>query len=139
MSSSNPDSASKVSRYVIVGGVLFPISFLLLLLVIPTSLPAVLNNLLAILGGLSLVSSVVLGFLGIRQIRSSAGEYYGIRLAVFLCLFFPIILLDLALFMVGWTFLGRITTSSLVPLAWLLLVVLLDYGIVRYTWNRAIL
>ena len=139
MSSSNPDSASKVSRYVIVGGVLFPISFLLLLLVIPTSLPAVLNNLLAILGGLSLVSSVVLGFLGIRQIRSSAGESYGIRLAVFLCLFFPIILLDLALFMVGWTFLGRITTSSLVPLAWLLLVVLLDYGIVRYTWNRAIL
>jgi len=139
MSFTDPDPPSKVSRYVIAGGILFPLSFLLLLLVLPTSLPEVIKILLAILGGLSLVSSVLLGFLGIRQIRSSAGEYYGIRLGVFLYLFFPIILLDLALFMVGWSLLGRITTSSLVPLAWLLLVVMLDYWIVRFTWNRAIL
>jgi hypothetical protein len=61
------------------------------------------------------------------------------RLSVFLSLFYPIIILNLLLFMLGWSILGSIITSSLLPLVFLVVVVLVDYWIVRVTWNRAIL
>jgi hypothetical protein len=60
-------------------------------------------------------------------------------MSVFLSLFFPIIILDLLLFILGWSILGRITASSLLPLVFLVVVVLVDYWIVRVTWNQAIL
>lgn len=60
------------------------------------------------------------------------------RLAVFLSLFYPIILLSLILFILGWTLLGNVISSSLIPLAWLVIVLVIDYWIVRVTWNKAI-
>jgi len=60
------------------------------------------------------------------------------RLAVFLGLFYPIILLSLILFILGWTLLGNIRSTGLIPLAWLVIVLAIDYWIVRVTWNKAI-
>jgi len=133
------DRNQQVSRYVIAGAVLLPVGFLLVLLLIQTTLPAVLHSLLILIGGIAVFASTLCGFLAIRQIRTSGGSYYGMRLSVFLSLFFPIIILDLLLFMIGWSILGGITSSTLVPLVWLVVVILADYWIVRFTWNRAIL
>lgn len=60
------------------------------------------------------------------------------RLAVFLSLFYPIIVLNILLFVLGWSLLGRISASSLIPLAWLVIVLAIDYWIIRLTWNKAI-
>lgn len=134
-----PESKPKISRYAVSGAILFPLGLLVFLLVFPTNLPGTLNALLIALGGIAIIASTTLGILAIRQIRSTGGRYSGIRLAVFLSLFYPIILLDLLLFALGWSVLGRLTTASLVPLVWLVVVILVDYWIVRISWNRAIL
>jgi hypothetical protein len=129
----------KVSRYAIAGAVLLPFGFLLLLLFIPATMPTATHTLLIALGVIAFIASTALGVLSIRQIRRSSGAIFGMRLAVFLSLFYPIIMLDILLFILGWSVLGRITTSSLVPLGWLVVVILLDYWIIRISWNRAIL
>jgi hypothetical protein len=133
------ETRQKVSRYVFAGAVLFPLGLLLLLLLILTTLSAALHTALVVLACIVIIASTILGFLGIRQIRKSEGAYSGMRVAVFLSLFYPIIVLDLILFMLGFSILGNLTTSSLVPLAWLVVVILVDYWIVRISWNRAIL
>ena len=132
------ENGNKVSRYAVAGAVVFPFGFLSLALFFPAAVPLWLQSLLIALGGIAIITAVILGILSIRQIRRSAGDTYGMRLAVFLSLFYPIIVLDLLLFMLGWSILGTITTSSLVPLAWLVVIILVDYLVVRITWNRAI-
>ena len=134
-----PESKPKISRYAVSGAIILPLGLLVFLLVFPTNLPTTLTALLIALGGIAIIASTTMGFLAIRQIRSTAGRYSGIRLAVFLSLFYPIILLDLLLFALGWSILGRLTTSSLAPLVWLVVVILVDYWIVRISWNRAII
>lgn len=133
------ESKPKISRYAVSGAIILPLGILALLLVTATNLPGTLNALLIALGGIAIIASTSLGFLAIRQIRSTRGAHSGIRLAVFLSLFYPIILLDLLLFALGWSILGRLTTASLAPLVWLVVVILVDYWIVRISWNRAIL
>jgi hypothetical protein len=135
---SQPQAEPKqiVSRFAIAGAVLFPFGFLLILVFFPVT---ALYVVLIALGGIALIISTTFGFLGIRQIREAGGAYYGMGMSVFLSLFFPIIILDLLVFILGWSILGRITASSLLPLAFLVIVVLVDYWIVRVTWNRAIL
>jgi hypothetical protein len=58
-------------------------------------------------------------------------------LAVFVSLFYPIIVLDLILIFIGWTFLGTIEGASIIPLAWLFLILLIDYLIIRFAWRTA--
>ncbi|MBK5107085.1 MAG: hypothetical protein JJE12_03100 [Anaerolineales bacterium] len=134
-----PESKPKISRYAVSGAIILPLGLLVFLLVFPTNLPTTLTALLIALGGIAIIASTTMGFLAIRQIRSTGGRYSGIRLAVFLSLFYPIILLDLLLSALGWSILGRLTTSSLAPLVWLVVVILVDYWIVRISWNRAII
>jgi isoprenylcysteine carboxyl methyltransferase (ICMT) family protein YpbQ len=136
MSQQQAEPKQIVSRFAIAGAVFFPFGFLLILLFFPVT--ALIVVLIA-LGGIALIISTTFGFLGIRQIREAGGTYYGMRLSVFLSLFYPIIILNLLLFMLGWSILGSIITSSLLPLVFLVVVVLVDYWIVRVTWNRAIL
>ena len=134
-----PEPKPKTSTFTVLGAVLFPVGFLPLLFASSISIPLYLQYLLSGFAVVALIATPVLGFLGIRQIRRSQGAISGIRLAVVLTLFYPVIVLDLLLFMLGYSILGQRTTSSLVPLVWLVLVMLIDYGIVRVVWNRAIL
>lgn len=136
----NPESETKkkVSRFTVGGAILLPLGLLLLLLFLPSMVPATLRIGLIAIGVIALIGSTVLGILGISQIRNSSGTVYGMRLAFFLSLFYPIILISLLLFILGWTFLSRISGSSLIPLAWLVIVLLIDYFIIRVTWNKAI-
>ncbi len=136
MSQQQAEPKQIVSRFAIAGAVFFPFGFLLILVFFPVT---ALYVVLIALGGIALIISTTFGFLGIRQIREAGGTYYGMRLSVFLSLFYPIIILNLLLFMLGWSILGSIITSSLLPLVFLVVVVLVDYWIVRVTWNRAIL
>ncbi|UCF27004.1 MAG: hypothetical protein JSW42_10180, partial [Chloroflexota bacterium] len=82
-------------------------------------------------------ASTALGLISISQIRNSNGGIYGLPLAVFVSLFYPIIIISLFLVFTGWTFLGSLSGSSLIPLAWLFLILLVDYLIIRFTWRAA--
>ena len=148
MNNSSTEPDRRISRLAISGALLLPFGLLLLLSTIPSSndpanyspsrWPAALRFLLLALGSIAPIASTILGYLSIAQIRKSNGLIYGMRLAVFLSLFYPIILLSLILFILGWTLLGNVISSSLIPLAWLVIVLVIDYWIVRVTWNKAI-
>ena len=56
-------------------------------------------------------------------------------LAVFVSLFYPILVLDLILFIIGWSVLSDIKGWDLIPLVWLTLVLVIDYFIIRTTWR----
>ena len=139
---------ARISRLAVIGALLLPLGLLVLLFSIPfngdqtgfspSSWPAALRIPLIVLGVIAPIAATVLGYYSIVQIRNSSGKIYGMRLAVFLCLFYPIIVLNLLLFVLGWSLLGRIGESSLIPLAWLVIVLAIDYWIIRITWNKAI-
>lgn len=146
MNNSPPEPRPTVSRYAIAGAVLLPFGFTLLLAIPSLSDPASssisswpisLRYLLLALGCLAVIAPTLLGFLALGQIRNSGGSIYGTPLAVALGLFYPIILLDLVLFIIGWSQLATISQSSLVPLAWLVAVIIVDYLLIRYTWRLA--
>jgi len=139
---------SRISRLAVIGALLLPLGLLVLIFSIPfngdqsgfspSSWPAALRIPLIVVGAIAPIASTVLGYLSIAQIRNSSGKLYGMRLAVFLSLFYPIIVLNILLFVLGWLLLGRISASSLIPLAWLVIVLAIDYWIIRITWNKAI-
>jgi predicted membrane protein len=145
-----PENASTdrhISKLAIIGALLLPIGFLVVLVFIPlirsTNLnpPSTWQNLLRSTLLLAAVIapfvSTTLGFISVSQIRRSKGAIHGLPLAVFVSLFYPIIILDLILVYLGYTFLGRLQVSSLIPLAWFFLILLIDYLIVRLTWRSA--
>ncbi|MBE9474225.1 MAG: hypothetical protein IMY85_04985 [Chloroflexi bacterium] len=138
----------RISRLAIIGALLLPIGFLLILFFIPlgrsttptspSTWQILFRFTLLPLSIIAPIASTVLGFISISQIRKSNGTIYGLPLAVFVSLFYPIIVLDLILIIIGWTFLGTIEGSSIIPLAWLFIILVIDYLIVRYTWRTAI-
>lgn len=137
----------RVSRLSITGAITLPFGFLLVLLFIPlrasTSLtqPTIWQNILSyILLPISVIApfaTTALGLLGISEIRNSKGKIYGLPLAVFVSLFYPIIVLTLILFMVGWSLLGEVEGGNNIPLVWLFIVLVIDYLIIRFSWRAA--
>ncbi len=145
---SQPDNTSTdrhVSRPAIIGVLILPFGFALVLLFIPlvrstnldppSTWQIMLRYSLLPLSVIAPFASTILGFISISQIRKSNGKIYGLPLAVFVSLFYPIIILDLILIVVGWTFLGRLEGLSIIPLAWLFAILLIDYLIIRFTWQ----
>jgi len=145
-----PEDSSKgihISRLAITAAVILPIGFLFVLFFIPsrgiTATPSVFSSqillryAILLLSIIALFTSTALGIISISQIRKSNGKITGLPLAVFVSLFYPIIILDLILIYIGWRFLGTIERTSLIPLAWLFLILLVDYLIIRLTWRTA--
>jgi hypothetical protein len=125
-----PEGSSKdihISRLAITAAVILPVGFLLVLFFIPsssiTATPSVFTSQILVryaillLSIIALFTSTALGFISISQIRKSNGLITGLPLAVFVSLFYPIIILDLILIYIGWRFLGTIEGTSLIPLA----------------------
>lgn len=137
----------RVSRLSIIGAIILPFGFLLVLLFIPLrasnslTQPTVWQNILSyILLPISIIApfaTTALGLLGISEIRNSKGNIYGLPLAVFVSLFYPIIVLTLILFIVGWSLLGEVEGGNIIPLVWLFIVLLIDYLIIRFSWRVA--
>ena len=137
----------RISRFSIIGAIILPFGFFFVFLFIPVSTSTsatsatlwqnVLRFTLLPVSIIAPFASTALGLLGISEIRKSDGRIYGLPLAVFVSLFYPIILLDVLLFIVGWSLLGDIQVSSIIPLAWLTMVLVIDYIIVRLTWRAA--
>lgn len=143
----NGSPNKRISRFSIIGAIILPLGFFLILLFIQLSASTsatsatlwqiVLRFTLLPVSIIAPFASTALGLLGISEIRKSDGRIYGLPLAVFVSLFYPIILLDVLFFIVGWSLLGDIQVSSIIPLAWLTMVLVIDYIIVRLTWRAA--
>jgi hypothetical protein len=56
-------------------------------------------------------------------------------LAVFVSLFYPIIILDILMIVIGWLIFGEIEGWEIIPLVWFTLIVVIDYFIVRFVWR----
>jgi hypothetical protein len=152
MGSTSPLSADKskdrsISRLAIIGALLIPFGFFLVLIFFPLSRsttptsPSTWQTLLRFtllpLSIIAPIASTALGFISISKIRNSNGTIYGLPLAVFVGLFYPIIVLDLILIFIGWTLLGDIEGWGFLPVIWLFFVFAIDYLIIRTTWRAA--
>jgi hypothetical protein len=147
VSQENEPQERQFSRLAIVGTAILPFGFLLVLFfnpisasTFPTDAPSwqvILRYAALLLAVIAPFASTILGFISMSQIRNSNGMVYGLPLAVFTSLFYPVILLSLFLVIIGWTFLASISGSSLIPLAWLFVILLIDYRIIRFTWRAA--
>jgi len=135
----------KISPLAIGGLILLPFGFLLVIFIPPgfdalnslvSRWSSSIRYLLLALASLAPIGSTILGFLSTRQIKHSRGDLYGMPLAVGITLFYPIIVLTLLLFILGFSTLGTISQSSLVPLVWFFLVMIIDYWLVRIAWRR---
>lgn len=137
----------KTSRRAIAGAVVIPIGFFLLLWFVPISSSTtqttvttgqiILRYTLLPLSIIAPFAATTLGLLGISEIRNSAGEVYGMPLAVFASLFYPILVLDLILIVLGWSIFSGIEGWDFIPVLWLALVLGLDYFIIRTVWRAA--
>jgi hypothetical protein len=137
----------RISRLAVIGALLIPFGFFLVLFFFPLSRSTtptspsnwqtLLRFTLLPLSVVAPIASTALGFISTSQIRNSNGTIYGLPLAVFVSLIYPIIVLDLILIFIGWTLLGTIEGASIIPLAWLFLILVIDYLIVRFTWRAA--
>ena len=137
----------RISSLAIIGALLIPFGFILVLLLFPLSRsttptsPSTWQTMLRFtllpLSIIAPIASTALGFISISKIRNSNGTIYGLPLAVFVSLFYPIIVLDLILIIIGWTLLGDIQGWSFLPVIWLFFVFAIDYLIVRSTWRAA--
>jgi hypothetical protein len=137
----------RISRLAVIGALLIPFGFFLVLLFIPLSRSTtptspsnwqtLLRFVLLPLSVVAPIASTALGFISTSRIHNSNGTIYGLPLAVFVSLFYPIIVLDLILIIIGWTLLGNIEGWDFLPVIWLFFVFAIDYLIVRTTWRAA--
>ena len=135
----------RISRLAIIGALLIPFGFFTVLLffplsrsttpISPSTWQTLLRYTLLPLSIIAPIASTALGFISISKIRNSNETIYGLPLAVFVSLFYPIIVLDLILIIIGWTLLGDIQGWSFLPVIWLFFVFAIDYLIVRSTWR----
>ncbi len=151
MGTTSPLSADKsqdrrISRLAIIGALLLPVLFLILIFVTlnssttltsPSNLQILLRFTILLTAVIASFASIALGFTSISQIRNSNGSIYGLPLAVFVSLFYPIIVLDVILIIIGWTLLGDIEGWGFLPVIWLFFVFAIDYLIIRTTWRAA--
>jgi hypothetical protein len=151
MGSTSPLSADKspdrrISRLAIIGVLLLPVLFIILIFVTlnsstiftsPSNLQILLRFTILLTAVITSFASIALGFTSISQIRNSNGSIYGLPLAVFVSLFYPIIVLDVILIIIGWTLLGDVEGWGFLPVIWLFFVFAIDYLIVRSTWRAA--
>jgi hypothetical protein len=106
-SQENDPQERQFSRMAIIGTAVLPFGFLLVLFFIPISastfardesiLQMMLRYWLLALALIAPFAATILGFLSISQIRNSNGRVYGLPLAVFTSLFYPILFLSLIL------------------------------------------
>ena len=110
------------SRLAIIGTAILPFGFLLGLIFIPISVSyspnaaptwlVILRYFVMLLAIIAPFASTALGFISISQIRKSNGVIYGLPLAVFTSLFYPVLFVSLFLIFIGWTYLGSIKFRS---------------------------
>lgn len=140
-------SKKRISRRATLGAIIIPFGFFFALLFTPLSASTsptpvstwqiIFRYTLLPMSILAPLASTVLGLWGVSEIRNSNGRIYGMPLAVFVSLFYPILILDLILFFVGATVFSDFEQYSIIPLIWLILVLLLDYLIIKTVWRAA--
>lgn len=147
--SHNKDNTTdqRISKAALTGAIILPFGLFLGLFFIPISArttpapPAswqiLLRYTLLPMSVLAPFASTISGIIGIAEIRNSKSKKYGMPLAVFVGLFYPIIIITLVLLTIGWLFLGNIEGWNFIPVIWLFLVLVIDFIIIRVVWNFA--
>jgi serine/threonine protein kinase len=163
-----PDSGPQLSKAALWGAILVPLFILALLAFAVTSItvftPVAMHHgegppvavrpmwigmiiliplgIVMFFGFLSPFLTTILGVVAISNIRHSRGKLYGMPLAVFDALFYPLLLLDLILVGAGWLLIRSVSTLELsMAITFLLFVpltVLLNVILIRLSWRAAI-
>ena len=118
----------RISKFALIGAIILPFGLFLGLLR---------KQVVGVEFVLSPFVATILGILGIAEIRRSKGKKYGMPLAVFVGMFYPVIFITLFLFTLGWLLLGNIDGWDIIPVVWFFLVLVIDYLIIRAVWNMA--
>lgn len=137
----------RISKFALIGAIILPFGLFLGLFLIPVSAritpgppsiwQLILRFTLLPLSILAPFVATILGFLGITEIHRSKNKKYGMPLAVFVGLFYPVIFITLFLFTLGWLLFGNIDGWDIIPVVWFFLVLVIDYLIIRAVWNTA--
>ena len=115
----------------------------------PGKLGFVLTELLGMAGWSATLGTTILGWIAVTQTRRSAGKIYGLGLAVFDGLFFPLLALDSIILVVAANFIPvvnrpagtafgdeRFTSLGVgVAIFWIVLIVIIDWWICRSVWR----
>jgi len=84
------------------------------------------------------VATTILGLISIIQIRHSGGQLYGLGLAVFDALLFPLLLLDVTIIgslLSGFAAIGNVEIPLMVVTS-VPIVVVVDWLLIRWVWHR---
>ncbi|HAK97482.1 MAG TPA: hypothetical protein DCM87_21460 [Planctomycetes bacterium] len=90
-----------------------------------------------IIGLAAPVGATVLGFLGIAKIRASSGRLYGMILAVFVALLYPILIGDAILYAVFDAVRRNTDLWNILLLVWVLVILALDWLAIRAVWRAS--
>jgi tRNA A-37 threonylcarbamoyl transferase component Bud32 len=94
-----------------------------------------------VIGSTPVFGTTILGIIALTNIRNSPGRLYGIGLALFDALLFPLILLDILIFIITASNITQIplgrTYGPIVMYAGIIACPLLDILIIRWAWRRA--
>jgi hypothetical protein len=141
----------RFSRPPIVGTVLLPFGIVMALMLFvvsgsssstgggtsPTAWQWIARFTILPLGILAPFACTALGLMGVSEIRKSRGTVVGMPLAVFVGLFYPVIVLDTLLFILALWLFGDESYWNIVLLVDVLLMIVLDFIIIRTTWRTA--
>jgi hypothetical protein len=135
----------RFSRYPIIGAALLPFGIGLAALFIPvfpgntesdpTLWQWILRFTILPLGILAPFACTTLGFLGISEIRKSAGRVIGLPLSFFVTIFYPIIFLDLLIFWITASIFSAKEYWNIVFALCISIILILDYVIVKTGWK----
>ncbi|MHC4890487.1 MAG: hypothetical protein ACYTEO_13605, partial [Planctomycetota bacterium] len=94
-----------------------------------------------LLGSTPVFGTTILGIIALTNIRNSPGHLYGMGLAMFDALLFPLILLDILIFIITASNITQIplgrTYGPIVMYAGIIACPLLDILIIRWAWRKA--
>jgi hypothetical protein len=136
----------RISRYAIIGAALLPFGFGLALIFFPVSsvnpgaTPTfwqwILRFTILPLGILAPFACTALGLMGISEIRISEGKVVGMPLAFFVGIFYPILVLDVVLFLFTAMVFSAEDYWNIVLAISLIVILIVDYFSLKYAWRK---
>ena len=127
----------RFSRTAIVGACLLPLVLILVPVIAVLPIPGPAEMMLVLLGVLAVFGTTILGIVSIIQIRHSEGRLYGMGLAFFDALLFPVLALNIAIIAVIMDIYEGTPSMLIMIIFGLAICGVLDFFLIRYAWRKA--